>query len=196
MVRSRGFNITLVFLLFLSSLAGNVTRVQAATVLANGVVSKVTNPIYLLAPPNPPANVIPADGATDVPTTTTLQVHVTDPENDNLQVSFYGRQKTSTASQNFTIVAIPDTQSYTINTSGEFQAETSWIAYNQVARNIVFATHTGDITENGDNDTDDSEWIIADTAMSILERDPANLLDDVPFSISPGNHDFLGGITL
>ena len=195
MARSWGFNTAVVFFLFLYSLAGNVTRVQAATGLEKGVASKVIDPNYPLAPPNPPTTVMPANGATNVPTTTMLQVHVTDPDNDILQVSFYGRQKTSTASQNFTIVAIPDTQFYTINTGGDFyfNAETSWIASNQAIHNIVFVTHTGDITQDGDNDTDDSEWIISDTAMSILERDPANPIDDVPFSINPGNHDFLGG---
>jgi len=195
MVRSWGFNAAVVFLLFLYGLAGNFTRVQAATGLEKGVASKVIDPNFPLAAPNPPTTIMPANGATNVPTTTTLQVHVTDPDNDNLQVSFYGRQKTSTASQNFTVVAIPDTQFYTIMTDGAyyFNAETGWIASNQATRNIVFVTHTGDITQDGDNYPDDSEWIMADTAMSILERDPANLIDDVPFSINPGNHDILGG---
>ena len=195
MVRSRGFNTAVVFLLLLYGLAGNITRVQAVTGLEKGVASKVIDPDYPLAPPNPPTAVMPVNGAIDVPTTTTLQVHVSDPDNDNLQVSFYGRQKTNTAGQNFTIVAIPDTQLYTIHTGGDyyFNAETGWIASNQATHNIVFVTHTGDITQDGDNDADDSEWIIADTAMSTLERDPINPLDDVPFSISPGNHDYLGG---
>ena len=140
-----------------------------------------------LAPPN---------GATDVATSPGLSVHVTDANNNNLQVSFYGHQKTNIPAQNFTLAVLPDTQFYTVNTGGDayFNAETTWIANNQIAQNIVFATHTGDITQNGDNDTDDSEWVIADTAMSILERDSSNPLDDVPYSINPGNHDSLGSV--
>jgi hypothetical protein len=138
----------------------------------------------------------PTNGATDVVTSPNLRVHVTDANNSNLQVSFYGRQKTNIAASNFTLAVIPDTQFYTINTGGNtyFNAETTWIANNQTSQNIVFVTHTGDITQNGDNDTDDSEWVIADSAMSILERDPSNPSDDVPYSISPGNHDALGSV--
>ncbi len=138
----------------------------------------------------------PVNGASDVATSPTLSAHVSDANNDTLQVSFYGRQKTSTAVQNFTLVGIPDTQYYTINTGGYvyFNAMTTWMANNQTAQNLVFVTHTGDITQNGDNDTDDSEWTIADTAMSILERDQANPMDDVPYSISPGNHESNGSV--
>lgn len=138
----------------------------------------------------------PLNGATDVATSPSLRVNVIDANSSNLQVSFYGRQKTSAVAQNFTLVTIPDTQNYTVNTGGNtfFDAETTWIANNQLAQNIVFVTHTGDISENGDNDTDDSEWVIADTAMSILERVPSNPLDDVPFSVNPGNHDSLGSV--
>jgi hypothetical protein len=140
--------------------------------------------------------VSPSNGATDVSTSPALEVHVTDSENSPLQVSFYGREKTSDDAENFTLISIPDTQFYTVNTGGAyyFNAETTWIAENQAAHNIVFVTHTGDITQNGDDDTDDKEWMIADTAISILERDLADPLDDVPFSISPGNHDALGSI--
>ncbi len=140
--------------------------------------------------------VSPTDNDTGVSTSPTLDVHVTDSGNSSLQVSFYGRQKTSQTAQNFKIVTIPDTQFYTVNTGGStyFNAETTWIANNQAAQNIVFVTHTGDITQDGDNNTNDSEWVIADTAMSILERDIANPLDDVPYSISPGNHDDLGSV--
>jgi hypothetical protein len=179
MFRSRGVSVVIILTLLFSNLISRYSSVQAKVDPADGAISGGTNSSVLFSPPNQPVTITPANGAANVSTEATLQVHVTDPENDNLQVSFYGRQKTSTAGQNFTIAAIPDTQFYTVNTGGSayFNAETTWIANNQVSRNIVFATHTGDITQNGDNNTNDSEWIIADTALSILERDPANLTE-------------------
>jgi hypothetical protein len=142
------------------------------------------------------APLAPINGTTEVATSPSLIVNVTDANNSNLQVSFYGRQKINQPASNFTIAVIPDTQFYTVNTGGNFyfNAETAWIANNQTAQNIVFTTHTGDITQNGENDTDDSEWRIADTAISFLERNPADTTDDVPFSVSPGNHDSLGAV--
>jgi len=53
---------------------------------------------------------------------------------------------------------------------------------------IVFVTHLGDVTNDGDSDS--SEWDVADTAMSYLE-DPhtTGLPWGVPYGIMPGNHD-------
>jgi len=148
--------------------------------------------------PGAPTAVAPANGATGVPTSATLTAHVTDPDNDTMTVTFYGRQKTTATASNFTLAAIPDTQVLTTMVGGAtiFNDEVLWIANNQVTENIAFATHLGDITENGDNDTDNSEWNIANTAMSQLERGtPSNAADDVPFGLALGNHDALGGGT-
>ena len=122
---------------------------------------------------------------------TPLKVLATDPDGGNLSVSFYGRPSTTTTGADFTLVALPDTQNYTILPGGAdiFNAQTQWIADNQLANNIVFATHTGDITQNGDYNEDESQWIIADNAFKILERNTSDPADDVPFSVSKGNHD-------
>ncbi len=60
---------------------------------------------------------------------------------------------------------------------------------NQAARNIVFVAHYGDITDDGDSNT--QEWDIANTAMSKLES--VMLPDGIPYAVLPGNHDQIGG---
>lgn len=143
--------------------------------------------------PNTPSGNQPANGATNISVSTTLTVTVTDPENDAMTVRFYGRRRTSGGTP-FSLVFLPDTQYYT--TPGNqplgatiFNGQTNWIVNNQSTRNIVFVGHLGDITENGGNDTDNSEWIIADAAFDIL--DAAN----IPYNVAPGNHDMAGGVT-
>jgi len=42
-----------------------------------------------IVPPDAPTNPSPADQKTDVTTTPSLQVTVTDPDNDNLDITFY-----------------------------------------------------------------------------------------------------------
>ena len=86
------------------------------------------------------------------------------------------------ASQNdFTIIAIPDTQHYTDVEENEeiFAAQTQWIVDNKDNLNIVFVTGLGDITQNGN---DDDEWQIADAAYDLIE-DPITtmLTDGIPF---------------
>jgi hypothetical protein len=90
--------------------------------------------------------------------------------------------KTASANQtqeNFTIVALPDTQFYSSDYPWIFENQTEWIVQNENALNIVFVTHLGDIV----NDYwEDYEWQNADNAMSILDN-------KVPYGILPGNHD-------
>ena len=100
----------------------------------------------------------------------------------------------ASTSSPFTVIALPDTQHYTDSPGREviFNSQTTWAVNSQSVRNIVFLTHLGDLTENGGEDFDDNEWIIVDTAMSILER-TADPSDDLPFGVTPGNHDTIGG---
>ena len=87
----------------------------------------------------------------------------------------------------FTVVAVPDTQFYTTSDTGAatFAAQTQWIVDNMATKNIAFATHLGDITENGNRTGYEAEWTRADAAMDTL--DTVNL----PYGLVAGNHDVL-----
>lgn len=82
----------------------------------------------------------------------------------------------------FTIALIPDTQKYTEKPELNeiFDVQTRYLANHVVTKNIAFASHLGDIVENGDLE---SEWIVADQAMSHMDG-------VVPYGIVIGNHDF------
>ena len=82
--------------------------------------------------------------------------------------------------QNFTVVVIPDTQKYTLEDTDIFSKQTQWIVDNKDSLNIQMVLHVGDMVEYYD---DKSEWKLADESMSILDG-------EVPYLISPGNHDF------
>ncbi len=61
--------------------------------------------------PDQPVLVRPADGETEVATSPTLEVSVSDPDGDPLNVTFYGRVAgATTPGEDFTLVALPDTQ--------------------------------------------------------------------------------------
>jgi hypothetical protein len=83
------------------------------------------------------------------------------------------------SSENFTIVALPDTQCYSQAYPWIFENQTEWIVQNENEKNIVFVTHLGDIVNNYPNDY---QWRNADNAMSILDN-------KVPYGILPGNHE-------
>ncbi len=84
--------------------------------------------------------------------------------------------------EKFTIAVIPDTQSYPTNevSMAGFFAETQYIADNKLSRNIVFATHLGDMVWN----FWPVEWERAQSAMNVL-RDSG-----IPLGIAIGNHDY------
>ncbi|HVP77813.1 MAG TPA: metallophosphoesterase [Thermodesulfobacteriota bacterium] len=99
----------------------------------------------------------------------------------------------------FTIAVIPDTQNYVDNTktqpasAEEFVTETAYLATRKDALNLVFVTHVGDVVQHGDgtNGTPgdksygaQAEWDRALCAMKILAD------ADIPFGMSPGNHDY------
>ena len=93
----------------------------------------------------------------------------------------------------FTYAVIPDTQSYDgegrhtkggrapgsgPTTNPKFDAIVNWLADNAKKENILFVSHTGDITDMNN----DFQWRFASDAMSRLDG-------VVPYAISPGNHD-------
>jgi len=89
--------------------------------------------------------------------------------------------------ENFTLIPIPDTQNYSTSYPHIYKAQTQWMVDSMAVWNIVFAAHEGDIVNNYGSTT---EWMRADTAMSILE-DPVTtgLAEGIPYSMMPGNHD-------
>jgi hypothetical protein len=120
-------------------------------------------------------------------------VTVSDPDANNLTVTFYGRRASvANPAENFTIIAMPDTQHYTDNPNNyaNFSAQTQWIVNNRISRNIVFVTGLGDIVEHGDNNGNNTEWQIANAAYSLIENPATTLLSNgIPYGLAVGNHD-------
>jgi hypothetical protein len=83
-------------------------------------------------------------------------------------------------SDDFTIVALPDTQVYSKDYPQIFKAQTQWIANNVAAKNIKLVLMEGDIV-NGGGET--YQWQNADAAMKILNG-------KVPYMVAMGNHDY------
>ncbi len=79
----------------------------------------------------------------------------------------------------WSIVLLPDTQIYSQNYPGLFEAQTSWVADNIKERNIKFVLHLGDIT----NVNSVPEWKNARRAMANLDR-------AIPYAFATGNHDY------
>jgi hypothetical protein len=133
--------------------------------------------------PEQPVLISPPDGARGVPARASLCVAVSDPEGDEVDVSFSGRR----AARDFTVVVLPDTQKYAESRPEIFDAQVQWIVDSREARDIVFATQLGDCVQNPELQL---EWDRADASLSLLE-DPVStgLADGVPFGIAPGNHD-------
>jgi len=128
------------------------------------------------AAPDEPVLVSPSNGSSGVSTSPTLAAAVSDPGGGLLNVTFSGRTATA---EEFTIIALPDTQYYSQSFPAVFTAQTEWIVDNRAARNIVFVTHLGDLVQNNDSVP---EWQAADASMSILD-------DEVAYGMGPGNHD-------
>jgi hypothetical protein len=102
-----------------------------------------------------------------------------------MDVTFYGRATGDGTGEDFTLIAIPDTQNLVTSSEGaaKFNTLTTWIVNNTATDNIVFTTHLGDIV----NSSSTSESQYADAAMDILDA------GDVAYSVGPGNHDLLTG---
>jgi hypothetical protein len=103
------------------------------------------------------------------------------------QVSSPGTVTVNQASEDFTIVVLPDTQFYAEAGSPIFEMQTQWIVDNKDAMNIVYVAHVGDCVQNADLV---AEWELADAAFSLIE-DPSTtmLADGIPYGIAVGNHD-------
>jgi len=163
----------------------------------SGITGAITGTSYAWAPGAPslsgnlpplvPSPVSPADGALGVGIPAALEVGVSDPEDEDLTVTFYGRPEPQ-AADDFTIVALPDAQFYASTYPANYTAQTQWIVANRSALNITYVGGLGDITNDGDSAP--TQWDNADAAYALLE-DPATtgLADGIPFGATVGNHD-------
>jgi 3',5'-cyclic AMP phosphodiesterase CpdA len=79
----------------------------------------------------------------------------------------------------WTLVILPDTQTYCSQFPGLFDLQTQWIVDNKEKYNITYVLQNGDITDY--NTT--LEWQRADRALRRLD-------DVVPYVIVTGNHDY------
>ena len=163
----------------LGTSSGNNTHTSSGATTKNVVVSGTASPANHA--PDPPVLVQPADDVTGVSTSPSLEVTVTDPDSDTMNVSFYGRAAGETTGEDFTIMALPDTQNYSTAYPEVFNSQTQWIAANKTAQNIVFVTHLGDIVNIASSTT---EYNNADAAMDLLDA------GNVAYSVGPGNHDY------
>ncbi len=130
--------------------------------------------------PDIPLLVAPSDGATGVSTSPILEADVSDPQDDDLAVSFFGRK--SANDDEFTIIVLPDTQTYSQSYPDIFTEQTQWIVDNKDTLNIAFVIHEGDIVNTWD---DEGQWESASYSMSLLDG-------VVPYSVVPGDHDHYG----
>ncbi len=80
----------------------------------------------------------------------------------------------------FVVIALPDTQHYSQSDPATFHAQTRWIAERAAAMNIKFVTHLGDVTDEG---YDDNQWRNANAAMNRLDT------NGIPYGVCLGNHD-------
>lgn len=136
--------------------------------------------------------VSPEAGAVDQPLSVDLKALVTDGDTANLTVKYFTRKAGRTRpGEDFTVVALPDTQYYSAEANGAnatwFSAQTDWVVGEMDARNIKFVMHLGDITDQGALDW---QWANATNAMYRLEnRNTTLLTDGIPYSMAVGNHD-------
>lgn len=132
--------------------------------------------------PNKPFDPNPANGTSGLSTSLTLSANVTDPDGDAMNVSFYQTASPTTSGENFTIIALPDTQFYSANINGVgatiFDNQTKWIVNNKENMNVAFVTQEGDVV----NTNTIAEWNNANHSLSLLDG-------VVPWALLPGTHD-------
>ncbi|MGD9795053.1 MAG: LamG-like jellyroll fold domain-containing protein, partial [Acidimicrobiia bacterium] len=174
-----------------TAVSDSVAPASNGTITGTGSSWVPGAPFNLVNPntaPNAPTNPVPANASTNVATSPTLSVDVSDVDNDELQVDFYGRSLG--AGDPFTFVVIPDTQHY-VDANGanltHFASQVNWIVDNKDTLDIAFVSHLGDITESFD--TVPAEWTRASAQMAVLDA------AGVPNNMAPGNHDMLANGT-
>ena len=153
-------------------------------------VASVTVALTSKNPPNAPVVNWPMDGAAGVTNHAALSVRVSDPDTNNLAVTYYGRVARTNSPPDFTVIALPDTQFYSQSNPVVFKSQTDWILTNHTALNIAYVAQLGDCVQNGDNGGDDSEWRNATNALYSLENPlMTQLTNGIPYGVAVGNHD-------
>jgi hypothetical protein len=145
-----------------------------------------------LNPPSAPVLNSPANNATGVSLSPTLDVSVSDPDGDSVTVSFYGRAKLPVNPTPFSLIILPDTQYYTSaqfgGTPAMLNSQVQWIIDNRDIRHIAWVDQVGDCTDHGDSFI--SEWQNADASFGLIENpQTTGRLFGMPYSIDVGNHD-------
>jgi Calcineurin-like phosphoesterase/Carboxypeptidase regulatory-like domain len=95
-------------------------------------------------------------------------------------LSGVGILNAQTPSDEFTIIALPDTQFYSSTYPQIFAAQTQWIASHVQDQNIKLVLGLGDIVDGGGDLT---QWQNADAAVRLLDG-------KVPYMMAIGNHDY------
>jgi hypothetical protein len=80
----------------------------------------------------------------------------------------------------FSLIVLPDTQTYAARKPEIFHAETQWIVDNLQRQRIRFVSHVGDIVDQNVR----PQWDVARAAMDRLHG-------KVPYGFSVGNHDMI-----
>ena len=130
---------------------------------------------YITNAPKDPVLVQPSHAATGISISPTLEVTVSDPNADMMDVSIYGRKV-----EDFSIVLLPDTQLYAASYPGIFSSQVQWIVDHRNSTNTVFVTGLGDIVSTAANT---AEYDAADAAYDLLDA------PKIPYSVGAGNHD-------
>ncbi len=94
------------------------------------------------------------------------------------------------AGEPFTIIAIPDTQTFSISNKGAnpgmWNSQFQWVKDNIGPLNIKFVTHLGDIVDMWPDgyyhNVQEREWQPAVNAFNLIHG-------EVPYGVTPGNHD-------
>ncbi len=116
------------------------------------------------------------------PSNEALGVGVYGAEEELLDVTLHSPQASTAVGDDFTIIALPDTQNYS-NSGINFQIfndQATWIINQRANRNIVLVDHLGDIV----NDNNDTQWNRAAQALLKLNQ------NNIAIGIAPGNHDY------
>ncbi|BCU76364.1 Ig-like domain-containing protein [Luteolibacter sp. LG18] len=159
--------------------------------LTNGGFRTLGAPLNGDVPPTI-SPVSPAQNSTGEGTSVNLKALVGDVDSQNLTVKIHARRVgTTSAGEDFTVIALPDTQYYSAEANGGtasiYSAQTDWIVSEMDQRNIQFVMHLGDIVDTGNVLT---QWNNATNAMYRLENPNTTLLPNgLPYAVAVGNHD-------
>ena len=93
---------------------------------------------------------------------------------------FGGTRSMRKASDGWTLAFIPDPQKLSTNGDGNYDDLIQYVVDQKQARNIKMVLQIGDSVDRGNSN---SQWAIADAAMSILDG-------KLPYLVSIGNHDY------